>query len=217
MKDSFDLFLFEDKNKCFNELKKEIDQIKKDQKLIVIPGGKTPLAFYRDYLNDDSCDYLLSDERISNDLRKRNELTIQEVAPNIKFEYSLLNFNYKNIHQTDLLTDFLEKRGKPDAVILGMGDDGHYASIFDNSDILFQCKKNFYKVVKLSDNSDSLIRLSLTSEYMQNADKVIFLISGEKKIRLIQDISGLKNNFSKLPIYQFLSTTKNKIKFFAFN
>lgn len=217
MKDSFDLFIFEDRDKCFEELKKEIDHIKKDQKLIILPGGKTPLAFYRDYLNDDSFTYLLSDERISDDLKKRNELIIKEVAPKIKFEYSLLDFSYKSISQTDLLTNFLEERGQPDAVILGMGDDGHYASIFNGSQTLFQCKKNFYKVVKLEDNPDSLIRFSLTPEYIQTANKVIFLISGKKKIRMIKEISELKNNFTTLPVYEFLSTTKNKIKFFAFN
>lgn len=74
---------------------------------------------------------------------------------------------------------------KHDLVLLGMGEDGHTASLFPGSTALEEDQRwvseNF---VASQDNW----RLTMTYPLLNAADETLFLISGEKKKKIMQEI-----------------------------
>lgn len=80
-----------------------------------------------------------------------------------------------------------------DLILLGMGNDGHTASLFPGSALLKENKKvvaaGFIKQVNQN-------RITLTFPVLNNAAKRLFLVTGEEKIKILEDIlSGTKGNY----------------------
>jgi 6-phosphogluconolactonase len=73
--------------------------------------------------------------------------------------------------------------GRFDLVLLGLGDDGHTASLFPGTDVLGERKKTVRAVFvpRLS-----AWRVTLTLTVINNARRVLFLVSGSEK----RDIVG---------------------------
>ncbi len=74
---------------------------------------------------------------------------------------------------------------KIDLLLLGVGDDGHIASLFPNTDALKETEKWVVanRVEKLSSN-----RITLTLPVINNARRVLFLVSGDSKAGVIKEI-----------------------------
>jgi 6-phosphogluconolactonase len=72
-----------------------------------------------------------------------------------------------------------------DMVVLGMGEDGHTASIFpENPESLFSEKLCEVTVHPLSGQK----RVTMTGKVINNADEIIFLVTGENKAQIIEEI-----------------------------
>ena len=72
-----------------------------------------------------------------------------------------------------------------DLVILGMGDDGHTASIFPGDDrLLISTKICETAVHPLSGRK----RISLTAKVINNSDEIFFLVTGNKKSKIVYEI-----------------------------
>ncbi|HEX6732625.1 MAG TPA: 6-phosphogluconolactonase [Pyrinomonadaceae bacterium] len=72
-----------------------------------------------------------------------------------------------------------------DLVLLGMGSDGHTASIFPNSDVINE--KERLVVAPWIEKLKSY-RITLTPPVLNNADSVIFLVSGAEKANALREI-----------------------------
>ncbi|MBD3671023.1 MAG: 6-phosphogluconolactonase [Gammaproteobacteria bacterium] len=93
----------------------------------------------------------------------------------------------RNLPKADGLPKF-------DLVLLGMGDDGHTASLFPGTCILHDDRlAAAVYVEKLK-----TWRLSLTYPVINNADHIMFLISGESKAQVMQQLS--QNTESHFPV-----------------
>lgn len=86
----------------------------------------------------------------------------------------------------------LDNNIKFDIIILGMGNDGHTASIFPNQDYLF----NYYKITGVTQfpHSDQK-RITLTEETINKSSNKIFIVDGEDKEEKLKEIfvEGNKN------------------------
>ncbi len=74
-----------------------------------------------------------------------------------------------------------------DLVLLGMGADGHTASLFPGSNFLEE-KKKWVAAVKEGPGSPPVPRITLTLPVLNQAKNILFLISGKKKIKILETI-----------------------------
>lgn len=78
-------------------------------------------------------------------------------------------------------------------ILLGMGDDGHTASIFpDNLELIHSAQT--VERVALHPHSGQY-RITLTGNVICNAKQVIFLITGNSKAEIIESILNEKRRF----------------------
>ena len=103
--------------------------------------------------------------------------------------------NLKNLDQ-------LDKKPCFDLIVLGMGEDGHIASLFPNSALLSELNK-WVAVDQEKRNGTS--RMTLCFPVLQNALETVLLISGSNKIKLIEDKEARKN----LPIETLINQNQN--------
>jgi len=74
-----------------------------------------------------------------------------------------------------------------DLILLGMGTDGHTASLFPGSDFLDE-KKKWVSAVKESTGSPPVPRITLTLPVLNQAKNIIFLLSGNSKGEIFKTI-----------------------------
>lgn len=74
---------------------------------------------------------------------------------------------------------------KFDLVILGMGDDGHTASIFPDSIEQWDARAH---CVTVAHPESGQIRVSLSGRVINQADRVVFLVTGKGKAEKVQEI-----------------------------
>ncbi|BCS55043.1 6-phosphogluconolactonase [Geobacter sp. SVR] len=85
-----------------------------------------------------------------------------------------------------LLREFFEG-GPPrfDLILLGLGEDGHTASLFPGSPVLGERQR---WVAEVPAAEQGLHRLTLTAQVINQADLVIFLVSGSSKARALREV-----------------------------
>lgn len=97
-----------------------------------------------------------------------------------------------------------------DLIILGMGDDGHTASIFPHEmDLLTSDKICEVATHPVSGQK----RVSLTGNVINNANRIFFLISGKSKAKRISEIMNNLKKANKLPTFH-IEPKQGKIIFF---
>lgn len=89
----------------------------------------------------------------------------------------------------------LGKKMRVDLTLLGLGDDGHTASLFPETDIL-QEKKKYIKEVWVE--SKQTYRISFTYRLIDNSKEVMFLVTGAAKAPIIKHIFS-KSEKNKYP------------------
>jgi 6-phosphogluconolactonase len=92
------------------------------------------------------------------------------------------------IRYSDLISDYTNKRdGLPvfDIVLLGLGEDGHTASIFPGMNHLF----NSDKICEVTHHPLShQKRITLTGRIINNAHRIKFLVTGKNKASIIRTV-----------------------------
>ncbi|MBL6902644.1 MAG: 6-phosphogluconolactonase [SAR86 cluster bacterium] len=187
----------------FSELPKPISRI-------LLSGGSTPISFYELLSKKDInwSNYLisLSDERrveVSGSLS--NEGTIKRIIYDHSFNNSFVS----------LLDDDSESKlnsiASYDLCILGMGNDGHIASIFPNMSNLEEALYGKASLLNLYDGYPDVSRVTMSLNEINKSDQIILLVKGEKKFNLLMD-ERANNNL--LPVDHLFTQMINKIKVF---
>ena len=92
-----------------------------------------------------------------------------------------------------------------DIIILGMGTDGHTASLFPCSDELpvGMDLNTMSNLVAITPKTAPYERISLTAKSIFDAKKVILHINGSAKLHTLEEAMNLSDS-SQMPIYAFL-------------
>jgi len=117
------------------------------------------------------------------------------------------------IRYTHEIENNLNYRGENpvfDLVILGLGEDGHTASIFPDQIELFE-DKNICAASKHPITGQN--RITLTGRVLNNASRVFFLVTGEKKAQRISEIMNDDEAAKLLPAY-YISPKNGELTWF---
>ena len=180
---------------------------------LVVSGGSTPVPVYA-YLSHKEVawhrvDILLSDERwVPPDHPDSNERMLRESLATSRAEYARIVSYFDPACSLESRCVELDKEiGKlpqPFAsVLLGMGADGHFASLFPDADNVqdglgLECASSF---MPIHTPSSPFPRLSMTLAALLRSDEILLLIFGEeKRSRLEQAIAA----DSDLPVAHLL-------------
>jgi len=92
----------------------------------------------------------------------------------------------------------VKKNGLPffNIVLLGLGEDGHTASVFPGNEKLFFLDKICTTIVHPITGQK---RITITGKVINNASKIIFLVTGRSKARLVKNIIGHGDKKKQFP------------------
>ncbi len=101
-----------------------------------------------------------------------------------------------------------QKNGIPvfDFILLGMGDDGHTASIFPNQLNLLESEK-FCEIAEHPISQQK--RVTLTSKLINNAVEVVFFVSNDNKAQIVSDILHKEGNYLQYPAAHIFPNSGN--------
>jgi len=183
---------------------------------VALSGGSTPKLLYRLLASDEYRDkvpwdiiqFFFGDERWiplshsdSNYKLANDELfTKVGVGPENIFPMpteDLSPVQAAQLYEATLRRAF-DEEGLPlfDLIFLGMGDDGHTASLFPHTDVLHEGKKLVASpyVEKLESH-----RITLTPPILLAADRVLFMVAGESKAPALREVLQGEYNFEQYP------------------
>lgn len=91
-----------------------------------------------------------------------------------------------------------------DLVLLGIGDDGHTASLFPGSPALSVGEK---EVCVATTRPDGAVRITLTPAILRAAQNVVFMVAGDSKAEVIQNVLEGPENIDEYPatLYRSMS------------
>lgn len=98
-----------------------------------------------------------------------------------------------------------------DLILLGMGDDGHTASIFPNDLSLIDSKLSV--AVNLNPYTQQK-RITLTGNTINNAAQIVFMITGENKSDILKEILQNAPSASNYPA-TYIGKSKGKVDYFV--
>ena len=203
-------------------LEQKIKSKKKGRFSFVLTGGDSPIKLYKKLsknknINWKKVDFFIGDERYVNENSKSSNIKMCK-----KYLLSKINISNNQIYKistnTSSLGDsafnyernikkyFLNKKVSFDMILLGVGEDGHIASLFKKN-----INKKSYKNVDFIKRKD-FFRITLTLKCLNNAKSIFLWMPGIKKINILEKI--LIDEKRKYPV-SFLNT-KNKFLFHCY-
>ncbi|MDE2040991.1 MAG: 6-phosphogluconolactonase [Patescibacteria group bacterium] len=185
-----------------------------DRCTLVLAGGTTPKAVYEllaDHFSKEiewnKVFLFLGDERfvpndhkdstylmVKNSLLNRITIPAKNIFPVPTFASSV--DEAARLYNSTIVEFFGNSTPKFDLVLLGMGPDGHTASLFPTSPTLIS--KN---LVAAETNSPKppLQRITLTYRAFNGADNIVFMITGADKAHTLREVLGARQDFHRLP------------------
>ena len=189
----------------------------------LVPGGQTPFLFYKHLAltinNWVGTNLLLSDERLV------PEKNIMSNVGMVKKQFFDNNNAENSPHIVEIvgkskitnpeqilisLNDYTKKLLPLTAAFLGIGPDGHTASLFPQYEELFFNPNLFFRVDR---PSEPFSRISVSANVITETLQIIFLVSGSEKQSVMRTILEIPNKKDILPVQKILRKAKGKIVF----
>jgi 6-phosphogluconolactonase len=177
---------------------------------MALSGGSTPIPLFEKLAQNQALPweqvelYQVDERFTSPDTPESNQFTIKkafgdEVLDRLKEHYFIptettINYGLNNYQEViDSLEDPLF-----DLVVLGIGKDGHIASLFPNGDYLSH-QDSYVIRTEAGDKYQTNHRISLTLESILNSKKILVLLKGEDKSEVLTELVGGKKSAQEYP------------------
>ena len=175
-----------------------------------LSGGSTPKFFYElfaEKYKDYSNIYLwtVDDRHVDINDEKSNQRMINSIFSNSNL--NIIEYSYEEdpgCSAKDYTTKVFSKIDKLNAAILGVGEDGHIASLFPGTTALNADEKGF---VQNEVNILTRWRVTSTFELLKNIEHVYLLVTGDNKKEIIKKI-GKEND---LPVNKLIHLRKKTV------
>nr|AGQ19333.1 6-phosphogluconolactonase/glucosamine-6- phosphate isomerase/deaminase [Candidatus Actinomarina minuta] len=195
-------------NKLLDLISSEINDSEKYS--LGLSGGSTPKFFYelfaKKYKNYSNIYLWTVDERhVDIDDEKSNQRMINSIFSNSNL--NIIEYSYEEDpgHSAkNYTTKVFSKFDKFNAAILGVGEDGHIASLFPDTTALNADEKGF---VHNEVNILTKWRVTSTFELLKNVEHVYLLVTGDNKKGIIEKI-GKEND---LPVNELIRLRKKTV------
>lgn len=225
--------IYKNPKKVYNAIAKSIVLLTQEsnQKIfdIALSGGNSPKGLfkkmskkYHDRIPWERIHFWWGDERC---VPPGDEQSNYKMA--VDYLFSRIEIPKKNIHRirgeedptkeakrySAELTESLISRGKDpvfDLIILGIGDDGHTASIFPDQLELFEYPEN---CAVAEHPLSGQKRITITGTVLNNANRIYFLVTGESKAMRVSEIMNDSEAAKLLPAYYIAPTNGELIWF----
>jgi len=218
---SYDVKIFNSSEELSEEfaqlLKNEVSSADKQFNL-VLSGGSTPKNIfrylsdnYKDQINWSKINFFWGDERCvpPNHDQSNYKMVNESLLSNINvIEENIFRIKGEDnpVKEANRYSEIINKtvlkknNNKPvfDLIMLGLGEDGHTASIFPNQLDLIDdeniCTFAIHPETKQK-------RITLTGKIINNSKNIIFIVTGKKKSQVVADIIKNKIVAEKYPAY----------------
>ena len=182
---------------------------------IALSGGNTPRKlyelmsqpFYADSTDWKNIFIFWSDERCvpASDENNNSHMAFNSLLNKIQIPAENIfpipvNFEpakAASMYEQTLQAFFKEAVPVFDLILLGLGDNGHTASLFPYTSILSETKHIVKEVFVEEVNA---YRISFTSHLINNASHILFLVTGEAKAEIVKIIFSKTNDSQKYPV-----------------
>ena len=160
-----------------------------DNRFYIIPGGSTPKQLFNLLsfkINDwKNTNFILSDERIIKDKQISNESMVnEELIERIDGDEKPNLIKYNRAGNQTEVENILESQS-PNLTFIGLGADGHTASLFPGNSDIFNENNNV--CIKVKNSWESFERISLSFSYLMKSNQIIFLVSGSDKAEALKE------------------------------
>ena len=174
---------------------------------IGLSGGTTPELFYKlfaeKYHEYSNITFWTVDERHVDTTEKiSNQKMINSIFNDTKLNVIKYDYNEDpRLSAEDYTKKVFEKINKFNIAVLGVGDDGHVASLFPNTRALESDKKGF---VENEVNILTKWRITSTYQLLADVESLYLFVTGENKKEVIQKIG----NEDDLPVNKLIGLRK---------
>jgi 6-phosphogluconolactonase len=222
--------IFPDSKQVVKAMAKEIFNLTKSthqgQFNILLSGGNTPSELFRKlgkkyayaidwqrihlWWGDERC---VSPENENSNYKQAYELLISQIlipSENVHRIRGENNPEEEAIRYAQEIKENINYRGDNpvfDLVILGLGEDGHTASIFPDEIEMFEDER-VCAVTKHPLTGQK--RITITGKVLNNANRVFFLVTGANKAQRISEIMNDDEAAKLLPAY-YISPTNGEL------
>ena len=200
-----------------NELLTSIENKNGDNFYLAVSGGSTPKILFRLLASPEFAERILwdklhifwSDERCvpPDDSESNYGMTKNLLLDKVKIDKN-------NVHRiigesepkeeakkyaeitNSIVKDKKNNLPQFDWILLGMGSDGHTASLFPNQKLEF-VSGNLFGVATHPTSGQK--RISMTDELINNSSRITFLVTGGEKAKTLKEIFSDNNAINKYP------------------
>ncbi|WP_299536212.1 6-phosphogluconolactonase [Ulvibacterium sp.] len=223
--------IYKDKNEVAQEFSKFLADLVKGKDIfhVALSGGSTPKIVF-DVLASDFADgidwakihFYWGDERCvpPTDDQSNYKMTVEHLFSKIGLaeenihrilgEAEPLREAYRYANLLEINLDRISGIPQFDLVILGMGDDGHTASIFPHEIGLWDASEH---CVVATHPESGQKRITITGQVINIAKEVAFLVTGNNKAEKVREIIQREGNYTNYPA-SLVSPTSGNLRWF---